>query len=438
MAFSIQVVQSTPICIILSAIGGAIEVLATAILAYKDAVECETGRKWSRAASICALAANVFLQVTSSILGNLFAPWFGPVSLVGPIFLCAQLVANMIIFGYILGLESFNKDMKVGTYVVVIGVILLPVVGPAAQEDQDIAALLGHWYSLAWSGVLVFGMLVSLAFLLVLKFSMLRESYRIVLLLVARASAFSVNLTVSKLMVLDVSMIVLITSIVLKITSGLVITYACIVQASAVPQATFAPLNASALIVVNAITGMIVWEDWRVVGSWLGYACIFVQLILGNYLLLGDIALFSPDNQKYGRARAIELATGSIVGTTVCAVCGDDAASLEDDETDGYYGGQELTHIGKHTGYEVSKDGDAYEYWEDEVSVEARVPPSRAQAQRATRRRSARRLSVQEAWRSVYGLRANVMQHRRKSLFSIETDSSITSEADALHRRGSF
>jgi hypothetical protein len=346
----------------------------------------------------------------------------------------------MIIFGYILGLESFNKDMKVGTYVVVIGVVLLPVVGPAAQEDQDIAALLGHWYSFAWSGVLVVGMLVSLALLLVVKLTMLRESYRIALLLVARGTAFSVNLTVSKLMVLDVSMIVLITSIGLKVASGLVITYACIVQASAVPQATFAPLNASALIVVNAITGMIIWEDWRVIGSWFGYACIFVQLILGNYLLLGDIALLSPDNQKYGRAKAIELATGSIVGNTVCAVCGDDVASLEDDDTGVYYGirAQELTHMGKHTGYEVSKEGDAYEYWEDEGGVEAKAPPSPARPQRAPRRISARRLSVQEAWRSVYGLGTSVMQHRQRSIFTIDEDSSVTSDTDTLHRRGSF
>jgi hypothetical protein len=438
MTFSI--VQSTPVCIILSAVGGAIEVLATAILAYKDAVECETGRKWSRAAYICALAANISLQVTSTTLGNLFAPWFGPVSLVGPIFLCAQLVANMIIFGYILGLESFNKDMKVGTYVVVIGVVVLPVVGPAAQEDQDIAALLGHQYALAWSGVLVVGMLVGLALLLVLKLTMLRESYRIALLLMTRATAFSVNLTVSKLMVMDVSLIVLITSIGLKVASGLVDTYACIVQASAVPQATFAPLNASALIVVNAITGMIIWEDWRVVGSWLGYACIFMQLILGNYLLLGDIAHLSPDNEKYGRAKAIELATGSITGNTVCAVCGDDVASLGDDDTGGYYGGraQELTHMDKHPGYEVSKEGDAYEYWEDEGGVEARAPPSPAQPQRAPRRRSARRLSVQEAWRSIYGVGASALQHRRRTLFTIDEDVSVTSDADALHRRASF
>jgi hypothetical protein len=452
MTFSIKVVQSTPICIILAAVGGAIEVFATALLAYKDAVESETGRKWSRAARICALIANVCLQFLSSVLGNLIATWFGPVSLVGPVFLCAQLVANMIVFGYLLGLESFNKDMKVGTYVVVIGVVLLPVVGPAAQEDQDIAALLATWYSYAWSGLLVIAMLVSSAMLIFLKVTMLRESYRIAILLVARATSFAVNLTVSKLMVLDVTLIVLVTAITLKVASGGIITHACIVQASAVPQGTFTPLCASALIIVNAITGMIIWEDWRVVGSWLGYACVFVQLILGNYLLLGDIALMSPDNPKYGRAKEIEMAIDSIEGVLVCFEHGFE--SSEDEDTGGYVGGrsQELAYMGyemskegdghvggrsqelENMGYEVSKEGDAYEYWEDEGVIEVEPPPVRAQS--GPRRRT----SAKEAWQSIYGLEPNsdmslIQQRRRHSIFTIDGDAPVTSVVIQQPRR---
>lgn len=196
---SLEIAQSTPICIVLSAVGGAIEVFATAILAYRDAVERESGVKWSRLASTCALTANVVLQVTSSIIGNLFAPWFGPVSLVGPIFLCAQLLANMIVFGYLLGLESFNKDMRVGTFIVVIGAVMLPIVGPSPQDDQDAEALLSPWYAKTWSWLVVCSMLVSAALLLVLDLTKLKEWTKTGLLLVARATAFTVNLTVSKL-----------------------------------------------------------------------------------------------------------------------------------------------------------------------------------------------------------------------------------------------
>jgi len=300
--------QVTWICVVLSAVGGTIEVLATALLAYQDAKERETGIPWSRAASNGALACNITLQVVSSTIGNLISTWFGPVSLVGPMFLCAQLVANMIVFGYLLGLESFNKDMRVGTFVVVIGCIDLVIVGPTSQEGQDVAALLTEFHSTVWSALLVVGMFAAAALLLTLNLSKLSEIWRMAILLVARSTAFSINLTVSKVMVLEISPLVLFASIVLKIVSGLIITYSLVVQATAVPQKKFVPLNASSLIVVNAITGMIIWQDYNVVQSWIGYIAVFVQLIIGNYLLMTDIPMLSPENQKYGRAKSLKMA----------------------------------------------------------------------------------------------------------------------------------
>jgi len=36
---------------------------------------------------------------------------------------------------------------------------------------------------------------------------------------------------------------------------------------------------------MNALTGIIIWEDWKVVQSWTGYGCIFFLLFNGVYLL---------------------------------------------------------------------------------------------------------------------------------------------------------
>ena len=129
-----DIAQSLPICILLSALGGAVEVTATAVLAYREADERRTGKEWRKLAQSLALGCNVALQLVSSIVGNLFATWYGPISIVGPIFLSSQLLANMLVFGWLLGLESFNKDMRIGTYIVVTAVVLLPIVGPTAQD----------------------------------------------------------------------------------------------------------------------------------------------------------------------------------------------------------------------------------------------------------------------------------------------------------------
>jgi hypothetical protein len=64
-----------------------------------------------------------------------------------------------------------------------------------------------------------------------------------------------------------------------------------VVQSTAVEQNSFVPLNAATTIFINAITGMLVWDDWRVVQSWAGYVCVFLLLVLGCTLLLGDLSL---------------------------------------------------------------------------------------------------------------------------------------------------
>eukprot|EP00550_Attheya_septentrionalis_P013591 CAMPEP_0198305860 /NCGR_PEP_ID=MMETSP1449-20131203/58123_1 /TAXON_ID=420275 /ORGANISM="Attheya septentrionalis, Strain CCMP2084" /LENGTH=481 /DNA_ID=CAMNT_0044008403 /DNA_START=457 /DNA_END=1902 /DNA_ORIENTATION=- len=338
----VEVEQNVPICLTLSAVGGIMEVFATALLAVADA-QTKAGIKWSRCGMRLALIGNVVLQLSASMVGNLLAPWFGPVSLVAPTFLAAQLLANMVLYGVVLGLESFTKDMRIGTYVIVVGAILLPVVGPQIQNDQDIWALLtsilgGIWSILLLVGMLGSGVLLVLAIKcpcsnksrktpnedvkensqsataidMIAKFP--KEWHRVAILLVARATSFTINLTVSKMMIMNVSREVFILALVLKIMSGAVMTFGIVVQSTSVTQGTFVPLNATFTILVNALTGIIVWEDWRVIEGakqWIGYGCVFLLFALGNYLLLGDdVKLLDSDNSTYGRGETLRFLRG--------------------------------------------------------------------------------------------------------------------------------
>ena len=69
-----------------------------------------------------------------------------------------------------------------------------------------------------------------------------------------------------------------------------------------VTQSKFVPLNATAIILVNAITGVIIWQDWRVISSWTGYICVFLLLALGCDLLLSSASanLLTNENAEYG------------------------------------------------------------------------------------------------------------------------------------------
>jgi len=268
--------QSLPMCYALSAIGGILEVGSTAVLAVPDAREKE-GVHLPWWLPKVALASNVIMQLLGSLSANLFATWFGPVSVVAPIYFSATLLTNLIVFGFILGLEYFTRIMMVGTYVIAIGTILLQVVGPGVQEDQDnILELLIHPSAFIWFILLLVAMIIST--LLMIR-TVYEEKKQITILLIARSSSYTLNLTVSRAFLLNPTFFILITFIIIKVVSGAIYTYAIVVQSTTVTQSKFVPLNATAIILVNAITGVIIWQDWRVISHGLDtYASSYYSL----------------------------------------------------------------------------------------------------------------------------------------------------------------
>eukprot|EP00527_Entomoneis_sp_CCMP2396_P008077 CAMPEP_0198153678 /NCGR_PEP_ID=MMETSP1443-20131203/65220_1 /TAXON_ID=186043 /ORGANISM="Entomoneis sp., Strain CCMP2396" /LENGTH=355 /DNA_ID=CAMNT_0043820093 /DNA_START=43 /DNA_END=1107 /DNA_ORIENTATION=- len=300
MLENLEFVQSIPICCALAVCGGLLEVGATAVTAVPAVRESE-GRSMRPWLYWFALAGNLGLQFIGSIMSHLVATWFGPVSIVVPFFYSSTLLSNMLIFGVLLGTEHFSKLMRVGSYVIVVAVILLPVVGPEAQENQDIIALFHHWYAILWFTFLLCAMTITGA-LLLFGIDKFKENKRFFILLTARAAAISVNLTVSRSFILSPSKFMLASFVALKIFSGSIYTYAIVVQATTVDQARFVPLNTTTIILVNAATGILIWEDWRVIQSWYGYACVFVLLGLGCDMLL-SLPQLDSNNPHFGTGR---------------------------------------------------------------------------------------------------------------------------------------
>jgi len=301
MSSSSSFPQSAPLTYALAALGGVLEVFATAVLAYPDARD-KQGITVSPTTQRLALLGNILLQILASLSGNLFATWFGPVSLVGPMFFSAQLVANMIIFGFVLGLENMTHEMQVGTYVIVVATILLPIVGPGIQEGQDAQELLQTPHAIVWSLILVVSMFGSAVFVFgILKMSHYSECIKILILIIARSTCFTLNLTASRAFILEPDLALIIASVAVKIISGAIYTWAIVVQSTQVVQSKFVPLNAVSLMLVNAITGIVIWEDWRVVESWVGYVCVFLLLALASFLLLSSTPLMTSENPEYGQ-----------------------------------------------------------------------------------------------------------------------------------------
>ena len=300
----LTVTQSLPICCTLAAVGGVMEVGATAVTAVPSVRETQ-GKSLPVWLYWLSLAGNLGLQAIGSLLSHLIATWYGPISIVVPFFYSSTLLSNILIFGVIMGTEVWTKTMRVGSYVIVVAVILLPVVGPTTQDHQDIVYLFHKWYAVLWFTLLLCATTVTGA-LLFCGIDKYPTQHRFLILLTARAAAISVNLTVSRSFVLSPSHVMLICFLILKVSSGAVYTYAIIVQAAAVDQARFVPLNTTTIILVNALTGILIWEDSRVIQTWYGYACVFVLLGLGCDLLL-TVPFLNADNPLFGTQRRAAL-----------------------------------------------------------------------------------------------------------------------------------
>ena len=285
-------------------------------------------------------------------------------SVVAPIYFSATLVTNLILFGFIFGLEYFDRIKIIGTYVITIGCILLQVVGPGIQEDQDdIVELLLHPSSFIWFILLLLPMTVST--ILMLR-TVYEEKKQIIILLICRSTSYTLNLTVSRAFLLNPTYFILITFVIIKIVSGSIYTYAIVVQSTTVTQSKFVPLNATSIILVNAITGIIIWQDWRVVShcllsvhifayilcmkssaqdlsilitlaftfqrrtkisSWTGYICVFLLLALGCDLLL-SANLLTNDNPEYGSKKRASIIIESTPLRAIALVRSDGSRNL--------------------------------------------------------------------------------------------------------------
>lgn len=196
--------------------------------------------------------------------------------------------------------------MQIGTYVIVVAVVLLIVNGPASQDygDRTFQSLITEIYALAWSLILFLSMMVTGVILVFVDLHKCRQWFKISVLLIARATGFALNLSTGKALILPMDKFWLTVNIIVKVVSGIIYTRAIVVQSTAVQQKIFVPMNAALIVFINALTGIIIWEDWRVVQNWTGYICVFLLLALGCGLLLGDLGLLQetcPDTFRGAR-----------------------------------------------------------------------------------------------------------------------------------------
>jgi len=295
--------QNLFLAIALALLGGLFQVLSVLILAYPKARDYEVSKLTQKA----LIPMNIFVQLLNGAATS-GAAIFGPVAIVMPVTVSAQLLFNIIIFGY-LEMEAFDKDVQVGTFIVVSGAILLPFVGPTIQNDQEIMELLSSPWALAWTSFLSTGVLISgiLCFTTIHTKKWKERSKAVyVNLTIARvfSSVLSASLSKALALVTGPALVFVVLGFLL---CGFVLGTSVVLQATKVEQKLFVPVISSTTQIVNAATGLILWEDWLVVQSWAGYAVVMMQIIVGVYLISSLDFFENTADPHYGMRQSMAI-----------------------------------------------------------------------------------------------------------------------------------
>ena len=276
--------QNLTLCIILSILGGVLQVLSVLVLAYPEHIERSNPHyRTPDFVKNMLYLLNILIQVVT-VFVNIGATIYGPVAIVYPLFVASQLLFNMIVFGF-LGMEEFSKDVQVGTFMVILGSVFLPIVGPTVQQDQDIMVLLASPIAVGWTAILSIGILVTgmICFMKVNKWEV-NSTPVYVVLTVARVFSGVLSGSLSKAFAMA-SGGAFVGMMIGFVLCNVVLMTAVVQQATLTEQKVFVPVSSCMIQVVNAMTGLILWEDWKVVQNWTGYVGVIIQIIVGIYLI---------------------------------------------------------------------------------------------------------------------------------------------------------
>lgn len=299
--------QNLSVCILIMTVSGFLRVVATMVLAFPDYLE---KKRAAHARSIAAERGEVGEPISKKdqchatllVLGHVIilalaavasivGTFFGPVSIAVPVQTGAQLLFNVIAMGLILQMRIFNKAQRTGTYVVFFSVLSLIDVGPDIQNNQDIIALLSQPTAWVWSLCITFAMILSAVCTVPLLLLEHDESAPSIFHKLSFVN-LTIGVTMSNVGMATAGKTLGILSggafgvgLTYYLISSLLGLLFSIVSATACDQGIFTPLSSVALIVVNAFTGIIIWEDWKVIDTWMGYFCACMLMCCGVYLL---------------------------------------------------------------------------------------------------------------------------------------------------------
>jgi len=223
-----------------------------------------------------------------ALLFSTVATWFGPVAISLPVYVSTMLFWNMVAMS-MLRMKVFTKNESIGTFVLIVSSFMLLDAGPKGGAEADAAAyermgstpiplLWVLFLFLLWCCSTV-GMVADL------RGEGLGPGSLMATYVTAQGIGTSGVTSLGKVLVLLQGPVAVTVVMSMYTLCGLTNTYSSIVAAKKINQGEFIPFASCASLMLNAATGLAVWEDWRSLSLWVTYSGIHTLILLGVYLL---------------------------------------------------------------------------------------------------------------------------------------------------------
>ena len=223
--------------------------------------------------------------------------------------------------------------MTAGTLVLVCAVIILVDVGPRAQQLNPLD-LLQTPPALIWNTI-CFGMCVVGG--IAIKSTTPGSMSQLVAYSLGISSTTVLGASIGKIMQEDTGDLVYV-FIVLYFFIGVINLYWSAMASSSTDLAVFMPVKSSLTLALNCITGLFVWQDWRVIDEWASYAMVYLLVLLGVYTCAQDldfITSFALRNHIKGAMLSNGIASSSFGKSVKVLVDMWEYDSIDDDDGGG-------------------------------------------------------------------------------------------------------
>jgi len=267
---------------LIAILSGGLQGLAMNLVSYVTH-QAETGKRVRTACELRIVDAIAFVTyLASGLMLNASFANGNPVAVGNATATATTLLCNMLMQAC-LGITHYSRSMQAGTWTMVVAVCQMTLTGPSPVGDVEVMALLSRWMAQAWCVALLFIGVAAAAGI----FATRRQPSESMCKIFTWSVLLSITGCISDYASSFFGLLsggLLAFAVGLWLVAGAGDTMLDVKVPAYCNVAVFAPLNTCVRQVLNLITGIFIWEDYKRVKSLPTYISTFLLCALSVYL----------------------------------------------------------------------------------------------------------------------------------------------------------